>query len=274
MSPVVHWSSHTLADVVVATGHVPGGTRFRRHHHDAAHVVCVLEGGFVETVRAGVEDVGPGTVRISPAARHDIAFAPAGARCLVLTLGGDSALAGTDRSLFLRDTGVSQLAARLEGSLRNTDPAGRLASDDLLAELLARIPRRRSKRTSPEPPSWLTRARERIADEHGRHPGLSRLAEQAGVDRAHFARAFREHYGTTLGAFARRLRVRRALHLLGDDRSLADVALEAGFADQSHLTRVFAALLGASPGLLRKAAGRPQRIAMQRAFKNEGPGRP
>ena len=41
----------------------------------------------MESRRDGWEDVGPGTVRVSPESTHDIDFAPAGARCLVISLG-------------------------------------------------------------------------------------------------------------------------------------------------------------------------------------------
>ena len=63
---------------------VPGSMRFRKHEHESAHVCVVLDGGFAERDGRSWRDVGPGTVRVSGAARHDIDFASAGATCLVM----------------------------------------------------------------------------------------------------------------------------------------------------------------------------------------------
>ena len=55
----------------------------------------------------------------------------------------------------------------------------------------------------------------------------------------------------------RRLRVERARLLIQEGASdLASVALEAGFADQSHFTRVFRRLVGTTPGEYRRSARR------------------
>jgi len=74
------------------------------------------------------------------------------------------------------------------------------------------------------------------------------LAEVAGVDPAHLARAFRAHYGTTAGAYLREIRVRRATDALArSSAALSQIALDSGFADQSHFTRVFSAIYGLTP---------------------------
>ena len=81
------------------------------------------------------------------------------------------------------------------------------------------------------------------------------LARELGVDRSHLARSFRGHFRRTLGEFVRELRVdhvRRAL--VETNRPLAELALEAGFADQSHCTRVFRRLIGRTPARYRRAA--------------------
>jgi len=243
------WSPHRLADANLAVGPVAPGTRFRRHAHEGIHLCCVLAGGFVEAGRGGAEDVGPGTVRVSAAARHDIDFGPAGARCIVIQLGDDDgeALGPLDRPLFLRDAWLARVVARLGDAARRNGPSARVTLDGALAELLAQIARRRGARASRTPPRWLEEARDRVRDEHGR-PALAELAAALGVHRAHLARAFHDHYGVTIGAFARRLRLERALRMLADhDQSLAGIAADAGFADQSHMTRAISTATGSTP---------------------------
>jgi AraC family transcriptional regulator len=69
---------------------------------------------------------------------------------------------------------------------------------------------------------------------------------------SHFSRAFRR---TMVVAPHHWLLTRRIEVAKGRDRglSLSDVALVCGFADQSHLTRVFTGMVGLSPGAWRRA---------------------
>ncbi|QBD79529.1 helix-turn-helix domain-containing protein [Ktedonosporobacter rubrisoli] len=77
---------------------------------------------------------------------------------------------------------------------------------------------------------------------------LEALAHQTGFSPYHFARLFRETTGESPHQFVLRLRVERARHLLQQtDMPLAHVALESGFANQSHLSRIFKQHLGLTP---------------------------
>ncbi len=85
---------------------------------------------------------------------------------------------------------------------------------------------------------------------------LDDLAEVAGLSRYHFSRVFREETGQTPWAFVRDTRIDRAKELLAEGHAPAEAAHEAGFCDQSHLTRVLRRFDGRTPGELRDA-GRP-----------------
>lgn len=233
---------------------IPGRTRFRRHGHDAVHLVAVVAGGFVERAGGGLEDVGPGSVRLSPPTRHEIDFAPRGARCLVLELEPD-AVPPPRRSLFLRDDPrLGALVGALARALHRRDVGRVLAVEASEAELLAQIRRRQEGRTPLPPPRWLIRARELLHDVHP-PPALGALAGLVGVHRVTLARAFRDHFGCAVGTYARRVRLERARRLLArDDLPLAAVAAAAGFADQAHLTRACRAAFGNTPGGLRRTA--------------------
>lgn len=79
------------------------------------------------------------------------------------------------------------------------------------------------------------------------------LARLAGLSERTFERQFRAHYGLTPQQYVRRLRVRIACHaLVHGDLPIGQIAMEHGFADQSHFTREFRELLGATPGDYRK----------------------
>jgi AraC family transcriptional regulator len=75
----------------------------------------------------------------------------------------------------------------------------------------------------------------------------------------HLARAFRQHYGASVGEFVRQRRLDFVCReLVASERPVAELALEAGFADQSHLTKIFNRALGTTPARYRTGARRSQ----------------
>lgn len=102
-------------------------------------------------------------------------------------------------------------------------------------------------------PSWLEQAKREIEESFGERISVTNLAARLGVHPDYLSRAFRERYGTTIGGYVKRLRVDLAAKLLADSAdSIADIAAAAGFADQSHLNKVFRTVLGVSPGKYRR----------------------
>jgi len=87
------------------------------------------------------------------------------------------------------------------------------------------------------------------------------VATAAGVHATHLARTFRGAMQCTVGTYARRLRILRAVEQLRrcPDWPLSRIALEAGFADHAHCTRTFQAVLGVAPRRLRQALTALQR---------------
>jgi AraC-like DNA-binding protein len=76
---------------------------------------------------------------------------------------------------------------------------------------------------------------------------LVELAEQAGVSRSHLSRAFRASEKLPPHRYQNQLRVQLAKEMLLDGGSPGDVAVETGFSDQSHFSRVFREFTGATP---------------------------
>jgi len=84
-------------------------------------------------------------------------------------------------------------------------------------------------------------------------PTIAQLAAQCGLSPGYFARAFRRTTGVTAHQWLMRKRIERAQELLVRGRlGLAEVAVICGFADQSHLSRVFTKFNGMSPGRWRQ----------------------
>ena len=108
-----------------------------------------------------------------------------------------------------------------------------------------------AKPAQPAPPLAVLKVvdlmRQRLADSLT----LEELAAVAGVSPFHFARQFKTATGHPPHDYLIRLRVDRAQELIRQHRrewTLAAVANECGFADQSHMARHFKRVLGVSPG--------------------------
>ena len=82
---------------------------------------------------------------------------------------------------------------------------------------------------------------------------LAELAALSGVSRFQFLRGFARAVGVTPHAYLVQQRVRLARRLLAAGQCPAQAAAEAGFADQSHLTRAFQRQLGVTPARYRAA---------------------
>ena len=84
---------------------------------------------------------------------------------------------------------------------------------------------------------------------------MAELSAEAGLSRFELVRRFGEQNGVTPHAFQTNLRVDHARKLLAAGMPPAAVAVECGFADQPHLTRVFKRAVGVSPGRYARAVG-------------------
>ncbi len=91
----------------------------------------------------------------------------------------------------------------------------------------------------------------------GENEKVRDLASRVGVSAEHATRTFRRHYGLTPCRMRAERRLRAALRALASGAtSLAEAALECGYADQPHFTRELRRLTGHTPGRLRALLGR------------------
>ncbi len=102
-------------------------------------------------------------------------------------------------------------------------------------------------------PGALRRVREHIEQNLTGELRGEELASIASLSVAHFNRAFRQSTGRSPHRYVMERRVAVASELVRTTtRALAEVALEAGFSDQSHFSRIYAALTGETPSAYRR----------------------
>jgi len=239
----------TLVADFPATLHLP------RHAHEHPTLAAVLSGHFRKHLARGIQEAVAGSLITEPAGeRHANWFGPRGARVvllqpLVLEEHGEIPW----HTLFARpraavDPWCAALARRIAQELTAPDDLSSLALDALTLELLVCAARARSPDPGTHPPRWLAHVEERLRVQFVHPPSMRSLAEEAGVHPVHLARVFRKHHGCTAASHVRKLRVAWAQEqLLRPGTRTADIALAAGFSDQSHFARVFRQLAGMSP---------------------------
>src|SRR6185295_803381 len=103
------------------------------------------------------------------------------------------------------------------------------------------------------PPPWLQTVKEFLHESFSEPPGLDELAAAAGVHPTHLTRAFRQFEHCTVGDYVRKIRIEYARQrMLSSGEPLVEIALAAGFADQTHFTRSFKRLTGMTPSEFRR----------------------
>lgn len=80
---------------------------------------------------------------------------------------------------------------------------------------------------------------------------IDEMARSLHISKYHFIRRFKQAVGLTPHQFQIQNRVRKAQHMLNNVASIAEVALIAGFCDQSHFVRYFERYVGLTPTVYR-----------------------
>ncbi|AYG66791.1 MULTISPECIES: AraC family transcriptional regulator [unclassified Rhizobium] len=104
-------------------------------------------------------------------------------------------------------------------------------------------------------PAAISRARDLIDDDPAAPLTLAELADLCGLSHFQFLRAFTKATGLTPHAYLLQRRIQEARRLIATGTSLAEAAFASGFADQSHMTRLFVRNFGLSPGAYAAAIG-------------------
>lgn len=96
--------------------------------------------------------------------------------------------------------------------------------------------------------SRLLRARDYLEDNYRKNITLDELAKESALAKFHLAREFTRRFGAPPHEYLNMVRLARAMESLRAGHAISASAVEAGFFDQSHLTRHFKRVYGLTPG--------------------------
>jgi len=228
------------------------------HGHELASMCLVLEGQFTEHHAGGEFTCAPRSVLFYPPGfSHRERFDAPRSRCFVVELPHAWIARAEEGPMWGRSgiqvTGgpLTDIAVRMHHEMQALDRASPLVLEGLMLEFLG-LATRSGSRTRGRHSERLTRVCDELHARFREDLSLALLAHEAGLSPSMLARQFRSRYGCTMGTYVRRLRVQYAARQLSETRaSLSQVAIDAGFCDQSHLCRVFRQVTGRSPGEFR-----------------------
>ncbi|MYN00634.1 helix-turn-helix domain-containing protein [Pseudoduganella sp. DS3] len=241
---------------------------FSRHTHEQFGIGLVTRGAQKSFSCRGMVEAGAGDlITVNPNEVHDGApLGDAGRSWKMLYLEpglaaellrdgcGDNAGAGVTapgalefHAPVLRDAALAAAFVRAYDSAISTLPGARLAAEQHLLDLLAKalLRHRYAKARSVAPTSA---AQSMMLDDPLSDWSLAELAQACGMSRFQLVRAFARNTGFTPHAYLVHRRILLARQLIAGGTPLAEAAAASGFADQSHMTRVFVRKYGISPG--------------------------
>lgn len=248
-----------LAGLTLSESVYPANLRMPAHRHEPAYCGLVLNGGYAETVGRKTCHRKPLTIVFHPQGEaHAVAFHSAGARIFRVELSQGwhertRAYAEIpDEPAEFQGGLLASLLLRLYNEYRNRDAWSPMAAEGLTLEIMAAVARCESKSADAQTPRWLEQAREILASRLSETLALADLAAEVGVHPVHLARAWRKRFNCTVGDFVRQLRVEMACaEIAGSDAPLCEIALAAGFYDQSHFCNTFKRFTGMTPAAYR-----------------------
>lgn len=223
------------------------------HAHEAFQVLlpnarlAILDG------RGGRIVVGPGSVYVAAPLElygvRSLGNSPPPIRLMLVAHDELTSLAPAGGQFVIKDAGafiaLGAIFEELRGPLVALDCEARLR--ECLCRLLASPMSRLAHRT-PDDERRVERVRDYLRAHPSESVSLDGLAGIGCLSKFYLLRAFRRAYGMTPHAYQMQLRLARAARLIADEVSLSAAAYDAGFADQSHLTRRFKAAFGLAPG--------------------------
>jgi AraC family transcriptional regulator len=234
------------------------GRKLPRHSHQSAYFGLLLGGRYSERCTHRTAEYAPFTMGFHPPSlTHSDEVGSCGSRMFCIEL-RDSFLTRLRPFLtaaeFVPDLCASELTwlgLRFYQAFADESLSG-LEVEEVCGDMLERVSGSHLAEEISRP-NWLGRARDLMHESFREHLTLADFAGGVGVHPIHLSRVFRKRYGCSMAQYIDRLRVQFACRALEAGwADLAGLASDAGFADQSHMGRVFKALTGQTPGKFRK----------------------
>jgi AraC family transcriptional regulator len=251
--------SRQVSGFILTETAYPAGFRAPRHSHELGFFYTVLDGDYTELLGSRTKESALFALAYHPAGIEHAHACGGGGRCFNIYPVERERFQECTRALGaptdVHGALLPWLVTRLYREFARPAEASPLAMEGLALEIRAEATRPSPALTTCRPPRWLEETCELLHARFSESITVAEVARHIDMNPAYLARVFREQYRCTIGDYVRRLRVEFACRrLCASDASLAMIALDAGFVDQSHFTKSFKSLTGMTPAQFRAAS--------------------
>ncbi|HYE75209.1 MAG TPA: AraC family transcriptional regulator [Blastocatellia bacterium] len=237
------------------------GYQTPKHTHKQALFCFVMQGNYTETYGSRTRECESSTLLYHPPGElHAEHFHEAGGRSFIIEMAPGwleqirCDLNIADSSNGFRGGVFELLARKLYREFDHSDNAAPLIIEGLMMEMLGETIRHSDLKDHHRSPRWLEQAKELLHARFTENLTLTHIAQSVGVHPVHLAQTFHKTYHCTVGDYLRKLRIEYACRELATStKPIVDIALAAGFCDQSHFTRTFKRAVGTAPSQYRES---------------------
>jgi AraC family transcriptional regulator len=252
--------SHKVASFGLSERFYPPNFKTPKHSHRQSLFCFVIEGDYTENYGGRVRECCSSDLLFHPADElHAEYFHNSGGHSFIIEIETPwleqlrEHRGFPETSAEFKGGFVELLARRLYKEFLQMDDVSPLIIEGLMMELMGEAARRSRLQGETHPPRWLEQAKEILHADFAKSLKLADIAQAVGVHPVHLAQMFHKSYRCTVGDYVRQLRIEYACHQLATSESpIVEIALSAGFCDQSHFTRTFKRITGTCPSQYRE----------------------
>ena len=239
----------------ISENYCPAGLRL--HVQERAFFCLVLMGELAEQHGSRLAGYGAGSVVFHPMGEeHSIAIL-ADTHCVTMEVDASTLerLSDVDAQVRRLSTDRGPLlwnAMRIFDEVRSWSVSSPLRAEGIVLEMLGDVAGARQSADRARP-VWLDLAEEILRRNFASRLTIAELAASVHVHPVHLTRTFRALHGCSAHEYRQRLRIDAACRRMAEtpSPSLAELALDVGFSDQTHFSRLFKQITGLSPGVFR-----------------------
>lgn len=237
--------------VKITCSHYPSGTVMEPHTHEFSAISLILKGDFHEEVGGYSNTFSPSKTLIKPRDLLHSNIYNEDCSILCLYLKDEALMPQCIRDNLKEWTGAN--GVNWQGFQPYLSTTNHQDKKVILHNFISSIGKSQRGEYAPE---WLYQLKSKVDDQHHFNFQLQELAATYGVHPVYLARVFRKCFGLSLKEYLRHIRIRNAMaEIVNGGKSFTHIAMENGFADQSHFIRDFRKEAGTTPNQFRNFIG-------------------
>ena len=228
------------------------------HFHENSYFTFILRGGCVENRKKTKIECFPGMLLFySNQEHHQNEKYVEGSRHFSIEMEENwfrrMAInrSGFEGRFVIRNQKVNESLLKIIPELQNWNNETQLTIEMLVAEMLGNFSNVNSEYSTA--PNWLREIKDLLHDSPYKKFSLTELARFASVHPVTISKLFPRFFGTTIGEYVRKIKLEKSFALLAKKHiPIETIALQCGFSDHAHFSRVFKMHKGITPSQYRQ----------------------